>query len=283
MRAAPSAIRRVILVVLDGLRPDAIDAFGLEHLQRLMARGAWTRTATTVSPSVTAAAMGSLVSGAPPAVHGLRSDRFHLPIPTGRVDPLPRVLADHGLPSSAFVRELPLLFRPLGGRIARMAGVGDARFAGTDAPSILLGARGTLRARRPGLVLLHWPDTDRAGHAHGWMSREYGEAARRMDASLGLLVALAELWSDPSTLLVAMADHGGGGAVPDDHDSAHPLDRTIPICLAGAAVRTGELAPHASLLDVPATVCWALGVPIPGSYAGRVLLEAFGHPATAAA
>lgn len=283
MRAAPHRIRRVILVVLDGLRPDAIDTFGLEHLQRLMATGAWTRSASTVSPSVTAAAMGSLVSGASPAVHGLRSDRFHLPVPTGRVDPLPRVLADHGMGTSAFVRELPLLFRPLGGRIARLAGVGDARFAGTDAPSILLGARGTLRARRPGLVLLHWPDADRAGHAHGWMSREYGEAARRLDATLGLLVALADLCNEPSTLLVALADHGGGGAKPDDHDSAHPLDRTIPICFAGAAVRPGELAAHATLLDVPATICWALGVPVPASYPGRVLLEAFGHPATAAA
>lgn len=282
MRASPSHIRRVILVVLDGLRPDAIDAFGLEHLQRLMAHGAWTRRATTVTPSVTAAAMGSLVSGAPPQVHGLRGDRFHFPVPSGRVDPLPRVLQDHGLMTSAWVRELPLLFRPLGGRIARMAGVADARFAGQDAPGILLGARGALRSQRNGLLLFHWPDADRAGHAHGWMSAEYGEAARRLDASLGLLAALAELHDDPSSVLIALADHGGGGARANDHDSDHPLDRTIPIVLAGGAVVPGELAPMASLLDVPATVCWALGVPVPASYPGRPLTEAFTRAAVAA-
>jgi hypothetical protein len=43
-------VRRVILVVLDGLRPDALDAFALDHLRRLTALGAFTPHAQTVAP-----------------------------------------------------------------------------------------------------------------------------------------------------------------------------------------------------------------------------------------
>ena len=57
-------IRRVILVVLDGLRPDAIPRFGLAHLAALAHGGASTMLARTVHPSVTAAAMASLLTGA---------------------------------------------------------------------------------------------------------------------------------------------------------------------------------------------------------------------------
>ena len=74
---------------------------------------------------------------------------------------------------------------------------------------------------------------------------------------------------------IALADHGGGGAVATHHNSAHPLDTTIPIFMAGGAGCRGEMTPGASLLDVPATVCWALGLPLPESYAGRPLTSAF--------
>lgn len=59
-------VRRTILVVLDGLRPDAISEFGLENVTRLAQNGAATFEGTTVNPSVTAAAMASLLTGAEP-------------------------------------------------------------------------------------------------------------------------------------------------------------------------------------------------------------------------
>ena len=43
----------------------------------------------------------------------------------------------------------------------------------------------------------------------------------------------------------------------------------------------GEALHRPSLLDVPATVLWALGVPQPKSYAGRPLWEAFTPAAVA--
>ncbi len=266
-------VRRVIVVVLDGLRPDAIPRFGLHHAAALARRGTSTMLGRTVSPSVTAAAMASLLTGATPERHGLQDTRFHIPRPSGPLHPLPRLLAEHSYPSSAFLARMPLLLTGIAQRIAAHAGVSQARFSGIGAADILTAATATLRDQRRGLILLHWPDGDAAGHEHGWMSDGYAAAARGMDRELGRLVSMVDL-EDPATLLIALADHGGGGARVDHHDSAHPLDTTIPIMLAGGAVRRGDLGAGSSLLDVPATVCWALGIPQPESYAGRPLMHA---------
>lgn len=268
-------IRRVIVVVLDGLRPDAIPRFGLQHTARLVHRGASTMFARTVAPSVTACAMASLLTGASPERHGLQSDRFHIPRRRGPIDPLPKLLAAHSLPSSAFLAQVPFLFRGIASRIAAYAGAHETRFVGQDSAAILAAGSSTIATQRRGLILFHWPDADRAGHAHGWMSHEYALAARRMDQALGTLVSQVDL-DDPATLLIALADHGGGGAVETHHDSDHPLDRTIPIILAGGAVRSGDLGAGVSLLDVPATVCWAFGIPQPASFAGRPLAHVLG-------
>jgi predicted AlkP superfamily pyrophosphatase or phosphodiesterase len=274
-------VRRVVLVVLDGVRADAIPRLGLRCWQRLAKLGASSLRCETVAPSVTAAAMASLLTGVPPAVHGLRSDRFHLPRCQETLHPLPRVLARAGLPTSGFVRRFPWTLRSLGRRLARHLGVGVSRFVGRGSREILFAAWEQLAAQDRGLIFLHWPDADVAGHAHGWMSDEYVEAVYRLDQTLGLLAALSEVEHDPGTLLIALADHGGGGVDTHDHNSDHPLDRTVPLLLAGHSV-LGEELDRPSLLDIPATVLWALSVPLPANYAGRPLYEAFTPVAVAA-
>lgn len=268
-------VTRVIVVVLDGLRADVIPLLPLPQLSRLAQRGASSFSAQTVAPSVTAAAMGSLLTGVRPVDHGLAGDRFVVPRPRVPLQPLPRLLRDAGVATHAFLASLPFGYRRVAARLARMLGVGEATFRGRGALEILAAARRSLAARREGFWLFHWPDGDRAGHAHGWTSRPYLAAAREMDEALGVLELLTGAASCPDTLLVALADHGGGGVDFRNHDSAHPHDRTIPLVLAGGRVVAGEVAPLSSLLDVPATVAWAMTGHVPAGYAGRVLVEAF--------
>lgn len=272
----PPTVRRVILVVTDGLRPDIIPLLELPTFGRLVRQGASTLVGRTVCPSVTAAAMGSLMTGVEPRVHGLASSRFRLPRPTGPVNPVPRALRAAGVRSAAYMAGLPWGYRRLGRLLGRRLGFDTFSFRGTGAGDILAAARDELLARRDGLLVMHWPDGDRAGHDHGWPSPAYLRAARWMDRCLAELDDITGASSDPETLLIVMADHGGGGATRRDHDADHPLNRTIPIILAGGAVRRTTLWPDSSLLDVPPTVLHALGVAVPESYAGRVLHEAFG-------
>ncbi len=271
----PAEVRRVVLAVLDGLRADAIPRFHLPHAQRLVREGAATLSGRTVSPSVTAAALTSLFTGVPPEEHGVDSDRFRLPARRRVLHPIPALLAAAGQPSSAFLARLPLLAQWTARRLAHHSKVGRAHFQGSCAAEILDAALPTLREQQRGLVFLHWPDADRAGHAHGWMSPEYRRAATRLDGALGRLVDSLDILNDPGTLLIVCADHGGGGHKPDDHESEHPLDTTIPLLLAGGGEVLRDLAEIAHLLDVPTTLRWALRIRCPASYPGRPLTEAF--------
>ncbi|MDB4878069.1 MAG: sulfatase [Gemmatimonadetes bacterium] len=277
-----TGIRRVIVVVLDGVRPDAVELFDLVHLRRLMAGGASSLSATTVTPSVTTAAMTSLLTGVSPAAHGIMTDRVFIPKTAGGLRPLPSVLAGHGFPSVAYMADVPTILRGIAARVGRAFGFDTLRLAGKSAPEILLAARQTLRLQRRGLIVFHWPDADRAGHAHGWMSGAYAEACCRLDGTLGMLAALSDVPHDPHTLLIALADHGGGGVVSNDHEADHPLDRTIPLVLSGGAVNQMTLN-RPRLIDVPPTVLHALGIDCPAIYEGRALLEAFAGIEAAAA
>jgi predicted AlkP superfamily pyrophosphatase or phosphodiesterase len=270
-----TAIERVIVVVLDGLRADAIPLFDLRHWTGLAREGAHSYRARTVTPSVTAAAMASLFTGVHPPDHGLTSGRFRIPRSRVRLHPLPRALGDAGYRTTACLARVPRGYGGIATRLASLLGAHEARFRGDTAPEIFASARDTLTTQRRGLIFFHWPDADRAGHRHGWTSKAYMRAARRMDVTLGQLDDLTGASRDPRTLLVALADHGGGGLVSDDHDSTHPHDRTIPLLLAGGAVAPGELTGEPALIDIPATVLWALGVPVPNGWAGQPLVEAF--------
>jgi hypothetical protein len=269
----PTAIRRVIIVVLDGLRPDAIDAFELSNIRAMALSGASTMCARTVSPSCTWPAMTSLLSGMPPEMHGILRDSLHVPRPKTPLEPLPALLSQAGHHSAVFMGALPALYRGTARLIAKGLGFAEARFAGTTAEEITMAASKNLRSQERGLIVMHWPDADEAGESRGWMTAEYGDACRRLDSAVGLLMKLTSCASDPHTLLIALADHGGGGVTVNDHCEEHPLNWTIPLILGGGSVRHTSLD-EAHLLDVPATAAWALGVTRPAGYAGRVLIEA---------
>lgn len=266
--------RRVILVVLDGLRADLVGDARFPNLAHLAATGACTAAAMTVLPSVTACAMTSLLSGVAPVEHGVRTDRFTLPRVDAQQSCLGREVVAAGMPVTGIVRQVPWLLRPLAARLVAALGLTSVRFASPQAHSLLHAALPFVEQQDTGLLVMHWPDADAIGHRAGWMSPAYVAASARMDHALGAL-RIAMEHGEPETLLVVVADHGGGGRVPTHHDSAHALDCTIPIILHGPAVRPTRLRDGLSLLDVPPTILAALGLEVPASYAGTPILEAF--------
>jgi phosphopentomutase len=132
-------------------------------------------------------------------------------------------------------------------------------------------ALSTIRDPEVELVFMHVPDPDLAGHEHGWESAEYGLAVLRADSALARVVQEV----DDETLLIVVSDHGGGGAYGSHlHGSDADVDVLIPMILWGSHVTPTSLG-KASILDVPATALWALGLRPPSHYQGSALLHAF--------
>ncbi|MBS7700933.1 MULTISPECIES: alkaline phosphatase family protein [unclassified Chelatococcus] len=96
-------VRRVIVTVFDGLRPDLVSPELTPNILRVAAQGTWFREARSVFPSVTRVATTSIATGAPPTVHGIVGNAFYhreaLPddiFLTGDIDHIRRAERYHG-------------------------------------------------------------------------------------------------------------------------------------------------------------------------------------------
>lgn len=273
--------RKVLLLIIDGLRPDAVTPAWMPVLHRYGTAGWSAGSARTIRPSVTVAALTSLATGVSPARHGLDHPSLTRLGRIGGLAPLPIELRRAGVSTAVFAPMLGGAPRWMAGALLRLGGV--TRLAGgTSAPAAVIRQAAEHLAGSAGrqFVVAYVNDTDIAGHAWGWMSGPYLEAAGAVDQGLR---ALAPLLQDPECLVLVTADHGGGGVLPHDHDHPHPTNDRIPLYALGPAVAGPAVSEEpASLLDIPATVLWALGAPVPAQYEGRVLHEAFAREAVPA-
>ncbi len=268
-----SPYSKVVLVILDGLRPDAVRPDVMPSLTALGHRYWRAVHAVTVEPSVTVAALTSLATGVAPSTHGLIEPGFRTLGMFSGLTLLPNHLRRHDRQVSIITTDLSRGAYILARTLLGIAGAVDL-LPGGDTPATVaeVAVREVIR-RGPGLSVVYLNDCDQAGHAEMWMSPLYLEAAARLDRGVQ---RLAELAAREDTLLIFTADHGGGGIVPDDHDGNHPLNLRIPLILAARGLRDRTVSQHpASLLDIPPTILAALGVPVPASYQGRALTEAF--------
>jgi Type I phosphodiesterase / nucleotide pyrophosphatase/Metalloenzyme superfamily len=268
-------LRKALLVVIDGLRPDAVSPATMPVLSDLFRRSWQAASAVTVRPSVTVAALTSLASGVPPAIHGLTEARLlHFPR-LRHLRPLPSELRRVGVETTVITPALPGAARWLAGALLRLGGV-TRLIADNSAPSALFetAARQLCGNSAREFVVVYVNDTDLAGHAWGWMSPAYLQAAAVIDRALAHILPFL---NDPGILVAVTADHGGGGVLHNDHDHPHPVNDRIPLAFMGGRILPGAGHGEApvSLLDVPPTVLHAFGGAVPGMYHGRVVHEAF--------
>jgi arylsulfatase A-like enzyme len=281
-RPAPSPERaavaeHVVLVSIDGLRPDAIAAFGARTIERLMAEGSFTLTARTIVPSKTLPSHTSMLTGRPPEEHGVQWNNVREA--PGGVFELPTVFSvarSHGYVTAAFFGKAKFnhLQRPGTLDYSQAPGGWWGRWLSDrtvrDVEAYLLRAR-------PHLLFVHLADPDAAGHRHGWMSPAYGRGVVAADAAVARLIAAADqaFGADRWALLVT-SDHGGHGK---DHGSDDPRDTTIPWIAWGRGVLPGPLPDWSvSTMDTAATVLWLLGLHERVEWTGRAVTGAFHAP-----
>jgi len=263
-------MRRIVFILADGLRPDAITPSRMPSLSALSEGFTAARHATTIRPSATVAALASLATGVGPESHRLIEPGWSfLPrLPTLR--PVAKELGRHKIPTDIVTTELGPAALPVAWTLATTAGVRRVVAHGARARETAAEASLLLETSEQRLLFVYLPDCDRAGHAQGWMSEPYLEAAAEVDAAIGKLSP----WTDDS-LFVITADHGGGGVRHDDHDEPHPTNDRIPVVLAGPGVARRHTLDDVSILDLPATILWWFGVDVPTCYEGRPLTQAF--------
>lgn len=294
----PRLARRVVLVIIDGLRYDR--SYGLPYLEKLRRAGVDTQ-ALSHYPTWSRPNYVTILTGVPPQASGVRTNRHSTPVV---LDSLMDRLRAGGLESAVTAdnEAMPALFlRPpvIDAELetididAMRDPTSDEALKASDfelvSPFIdgryvpwpggfADAARAQIGSGKADLVVLLIGAVDQAGHAHGADSDEYEEATRIADRAVARSLEAVDLTQDA---VIVTADHGHTGR--GGHGGVEPEVMEVPLILVGAGITPGAAIHGAHLVDIAPTAAALLGLPAPGHGLGRTLTEALALDPTAAA
>jgi predicted AlkP superfamily pyrophosphatase or phosphodiesterase len=268
-------IRHVVIISVDGLRPDLALRADTPNMHALFNSGSYSFWARTTAESVTLPSHTSMLTGVVPVKHRIQ---WNMDLPL----------------TYAIYPAFPTLFE-----LARQCGYTTAMAAGKS-KFVILAKPGSLNwefipytekiqdyevadqavamilLHQPDLLFVHFPGVDNAGHAFGWSSKEQMKAIAQADAAIGnVLWALDQAHVRDSTFILVTADHGGAGW---SHGPDDPRSRHIPWIAVGPGIRRGlDLTIYADLVinteDTFATVAYLMGIPVTRQIDGKPVME----------
>ncbi|RHW27659.1 hypothetical protein D0Z08_08280 [Nocardioides immobilis] len=246
------AHRQVLAISVDGLHVRALRRLkraGAPNLLRLLRQGASTRNARTqVEMTVTLPNHTSMLTGrridAVEGGHGVvwNYDRARVTVQEAAGEEVGSIFTRvhrAGGSTALFATEskFSLFERSWPRSINRSTIVQDGDEAVADA------VRRDLLRRSRAFTFLHLGAPDEAGHAHGWLSRPYLNAVKKVDGLIG------ELWrtirDHPRRLgdvvIVLTADHGGKPRTRLHNDETCLCNYRVPFLVWGRGVDRGDL------------------------------------------
>ncbi|HVE46455.1 MAG TPA: alkaline phosphatase family protein [Acidimicrobiales bacterium] len=254
--------RKMLLVVVDGCRLDRLAEARTPFLDGLAAEGLHYEDCLTVYPARTVTCFSSMLTGAPPAVHGMRSNF----VPSLGVK-CPSIF--DAVPSARLVG-IAHLVDAFGDRVRTVTAV----MPNDQIDSALCGrALQVVDDEDPDLLVVQTLSVDQTGHFRGSYHSEYLEQIESTDAELERLVAaLSERWGGLDGVTIGvLADHGQGRGI-GGHGHWSPTERLVPCIWWGHGVPAEPLRDGVSILDVAPTLAHRCGVPAPARSVGRCLL-----------
>jgi len=253
---------KVILILVDGMRPDGMLQCGNPFVQELLSKSSYTLNAKTVMPSVTLPCHMSLFHSVDPDRHGVTTNTY-----TPQVRPVPGLYEQLKL-----TKKLTGMFYTWQELrdVARPGSVGLGTLINlhkyTDADNKITNAfLPYLKDGQPDFTFLYLGDTDETGHRYGWMSEEYEKA---INNAFSCIKRVYDSMSADTTLIV-IADHGGHTR---GHGTDMPEDTTIPVILCGKSFPAGKELTDVSIKDIAPTIAAMLDTPAADEWEGKSLL-----------
>lgn len=275
--AAPPTNHHVVIISVDGLRPDVMLRAKTPVIHDLMERGSFTCWAQTTAVSVTLPSHVSMLTGVSPQRHEIEWND-DMPFSKPVYPSVPTIFelahnAGYKTAMAAGKSKFTTLNKP---------GTIDSVFVSTDKGTtddqVAEKAVEIINRDAPDMLFVHFPMVDHTGHAKGWGSKEQVAAAGKADDAIGRVVeAIRKKGLEDSTLFIISADHGGAGR---GHGPDDPRSRHIPWIAVGPGIRQNfdlTLAPDRRIRteDTFATACYWLSIPLPEHSEGAPVMEIF--------
>ena len=258
--------RRFIAVVIDGCRADRLQEADTPFIDRIRREGADYVDTATVYPARTVTAFSSMLTGAPPRVHGMSSN--FVPSLGVKCESIFDSLRASGMT----------------GKMVGIAHLVDA-FGEEDVETVTAvtdndeidealaaRARAVMERDNPDLLVLQLLSVDQTGHARGSYNDEY---LAKIEATDKIIASFFD-WCDRNGYLddatfVITSDHGQGIGI-GGHGHMSPTEVHVPCILWGRGVeKTGPIDEPRSIMDIAPTIAYYLGARPPADSVGQVL------------
>lgn len=243
--------QKVILISIDGMRPDGFLQCGHPFIHEMMKKATYSLEGKTVFPSVTLPCHMSMFHSVSPERHGVTGN-VYMPQVRPIAGLAEQIKAAGGISAMYYGWE-PLrdISRPASMKYTSFINAYMEESSDTCLTDLALER---MEKDHPDFVFLYMVETDeKGGHDSGWMTEEY---LRRIYLAIDNVKRVCEKMGDQYTVIVT-ADHGG-------HDRSHGTDMkedmTIPIFFMGKQFEEGKQLESVSILDIAPTVAKILQV-----------------------
>lgn len=255
---------KVILISIDGMRPDGFLRCNHPFIEEMMQIGAYTLNARTVFPSVTLPCHMSMFHSVPPERHGISTNMYTPPVRP--INGLFEQIHMAGGVSAMYYGWEPLR------DISRPGSLHAAEFIRSNSADHTDGiltrkALDYIKESNPDFVFLYMVETDeKGGHDHGWMSDIYLQYIH--EAVDNVKTVLEQTKGEYSVIVTA--DHGGHDRM---HGSDMDEDMTIPMFFFGKRFEAGQQLSGVSILDLAPTIADIMQAPAAREWEGKSILH----------
>ncbi|MFF5208467.1 alkaline phosphatase family protein [Streptosporangium sp. NPDC000396] len=283
---------KVLVVGVDGVRPDRLLAARVPHFRRLMEAGTFAtgylkvlktgylrllkngrRKVMKSVRSSSGPGWTTVLTGVGPDKHGVHNNSFKGSKFKKYPDFLTRLERIRPSLNTAAVTSWRLLPKTgaVGPRVDLRTTSRDRRYGAGVKDDLVVGRMSDLlRTTQIDVGFVHLDSTDAVAHRKGALGRDYLRAIELMDSRLGRLfdairarpIFPAEKWT-----IIIVTDHGHrdeGG-----HGGESLKERGIFLLAAGPGIARGVRRRDARQVDVAATVFAQLGIPLPKGLDGK--------------
>lgn len=261
---------KVLLIGIDGVRPDVLAEVPTPNIDRLATLGTFTARTRTTTPSVSGPGWSSMLTGVWPEKHGVHDNEFG----GRRYDEYPgfltRLESAHPELSTYATGDWMPLFELEGGSTAVGPDVDrrdaidgyEVGWAEGDSRNVSLAIQ-QLSGGDPAAMFVYLGNPDEVSHETGAIGTEYREAIGLADTHVGMLVDAMRArptYGAESWLVIVSTDHGR--TADGDHGGDSPEEMTTFILVSGPAAAVGPVTGDTYIVDVAVTALTHMGISI---------------------
>ena len=254
-------IPKALLIGIDGLRADSLQAVKTPSINYLLNHGAYSYEAQAGEHTWSGPGWSTILTGVTEAKHGVIDNTFS----GSHLDKYPSMF-DHVAKEKPPLKTASLVSWPeLDDHIIKDGWVKEYLPYGQDEDIPIANRAAALLSRSPvDFLFAYFMSVDMAGHNHGFNHAvpEYRNAIMDVDKYVGKLmrsIARRPQYDRENWLVMMTSDHGGIGK---NHGGTSAEEKTIPFVVCGRGVKKGKILSAPSQVDVVPTLLHHLGVPV---------------------